>query len=355
MYYDGSRPLNSDCPFIFSNGNRSTGKSFNWKRYVLNRYVKNKEEFLYLRRTGEDIKRAIPKWFEDISFKFPNLEITTEKHTFYNTKPIAWDDDGNPTEFERERMGYYFSLGETIKSIPFEKVTTIFFDEYLPDDGRYLHASNPFWEPEQLLNIYMTVARGVNKPIRDNVKLVCVANNISIYNPYFNYFGIDLSGYDGSAYYSVVNNGVYAEMVFNEEIAKAMAESKIGGILERTRYGQHATQNQALLDTQFNIVPKLPDKLHYELGLYTPFGWVSCWSDGFGALFWRDGADKQNPNRFKTVPIPDYPFSVPYLQGFIYKNMRNVFLADKMYYENGHVKAAVAGLFATGPQAIKIY
>lgn len=342
-YYEGSRPLNSGCPFIFSSGNRGTGKSFNWKRYVIRDYLKRGHEFIYLRRTQKDLERCLPRWFDDVRSKFTNenIEITAKKNEFILTRY-----DGEEIR-ESYVIGYYYSIGETIKSIPFERVYTILYDEFLPDDGRYLHSSNPFYEPEQLLSAYMTVARGVDKPIRDDVRMIAIANNVSCFNPYYTYFGLDMSGYQGEEYYSKINNGVYGEIVYNKGIAEHMLNSKIGDILSRTRYGQYATQNASLLDNKFNIIPA-PKDLRYMLSLYTPYGWVSAWTTENGFVFWREGYDKEFKRKYKIVNIPEYPFPVPYLQGPTFQTLKVKFANDYMYYENGKVKSAIAGLFMSG-------
>lgn len=55
MYYNGAGVLNSGCPINFSIGNRSTGKSFYWKRYCIKRFIEAGKQFIYIRRNIVDI------------------------------------------------------------------------------------------------------------------------------------------------------------------------------------------------------------------------------------------------------------------------------------------------------------
>ena len=79
MYYNGDKILNNPQPFNFLLGNRGTGKSFYWKRYLIRKWLKDRKQFIYVRRYKSDLDKIIPTLFDDVAPKFPELKITTDK------------------------------------------------------------------------------------------------------------------------------------------------------------------------------------------------------------------------------------------------------------------------------------
>lgn len=56
---------------------------------MINRYLKKKEQFLYLRRYQVELDKVFQKdnsgkdFFSDIRPEFPDIELTTKGHKFY--------------------------------------------------------------------------------------------------------------------------------------------------------------------------------------------------------------------------------------------------------------------------------
>lgn len=59
MYYNGVNVINSNCPICFVLGSRSAGKSFYFKKYAIDRFLKNSEEFIYIRRYQTELDEVI--------------------------------------------------------------------------------------------------------------------------------------------------------------------------------------------------------------------------------------------------------------------------------------------------------
>ena len=74
-FYNGKRVLSFGTPFIFSLGNRSIGKTFYWTTRCIKKYLKSGEQFIYVRRYDNDLKRVAPSFFENVSFKFPDVSL----------------------------------------------------------------------------------------------------------------------------------------------------------------------------------------------------------------------------------------------------------------------------------------
>lgn len=335
QYYNGSSVLSSGCPINFSIGNRSTGKSYYWKRYCIKQFLTKGRQFVYLRRNKVDLDMSIPVWWDDISHEFTGYGIVTEKNRFYIGE---LDDEGKLVG--KTCCGYYYSMAQAgkLKSMPLERVDIIFFDEFLPEDGRYLHPGNPYYEPEMLLSIYMTVARGYKQVVRPEVKFVCVANMISIYNPYFSLFNVDLTGRRKHKI-----NGVYAEIVTNDSVSAEIRKTQIGKILETTGYGAYALDNVSQLDDYGHIYTKLPRDAHLWLQLYL-HRWYQCWHSPGNGYYWQAGYDKHFPRNYRAVPIPGSDDKTPMFDGDVLKMMKLAATNDYHYYKDMQTKNALMGL-----------
>ncbi len=78
------------------------------------------------------------------------------------------------------------------KSVNMSDYNYIIFDEFLPEDDNYLKSSkNYHYEVNQILNLFQSVARGRGKAFREDVKVFFLANDVSVLNPYFDFFKID--------------------------------------------------------------------------------------------------------------------------------------------------------------------
>ena len=334
-YYNGVRLLNAQCPINFSIGNRSAGKSYYWKRYCIKRFLKYGEQFIYLRRYDADVDMAMNSFFEDISHEFPGYSFEREK---YNCYLLKLNEQGEV--ISRAHCGYCFALTilHKLKSMPFEDICTIFFDEFIPENMRYIKPLEPTYEPSLLLSLYLTVARGYNKVIRDNVRIICVANMVTMYNPYFSFFEIDLT-----VKTHVIVNNVYAEKIMQSEISSEIRKSKIGAILERTTYGAYALDNIAYNDNASHVVKKPKDARPYFC-LYAHL-WYMCYFDESGNVYFDKGFDSTFPRKYKTVNLSESNDSIPWFKGEIVKIMRTLIENDKIYYCSMEVKAALAGYF----------
>lgn len=336
-YYNGASVLNANCPINFSSGTRSSGKSFYWKRYCVSRFLEHGEQFIYIRRTDEDIKNATSSFFDDISVKFPGKGMTYASRKFYIGDLV----DGELQD--AQICGYAFPLSSLhkIKSVVLSKVNTILFDEFLPEDNRYLHPADPSFEPMQLMSLYMTVARGVGRPIREEVKIICISNMVTKYSPYYTYFGIDLTKKQKGVF-----NNVYAECVINNDTNAEILNSKFGQILEGTSYGDYALSNDALFDDEYHIINKIPREARpwiclrirdkWYMGLYSPDG-----------LFFDERYDKTLRLKYSFAPSgldKEELSAIPMFCGEVQKICRKYAEQDRVYYRTGRAKQAISGL-----------
>lgn len=332
VYYNGASLLNADCPINFCIGNRSIGKSYYWKRYLFKQYVEKGKKFIYLRRHVNDIDMSAPTWFDDIGNVYPNYNVEFKGNIFY-AKNLDID--------TVDICGYAFALSmiHKLKSVPMEDVDFIFFDEFIPENLQYLKPLDPTYEPKLLLSVYLTVARGYKRPIRDEVKIICAANLITLYNPYFSFFSITIKP-SKKQYNKIVYNNVYVEIVTLEETANLIRESKIGKVLENTSYGDYALSNVPLLDVESNI-KKRPQRcrVFFEIYLYK---WYICYFDDYGNNYIAPGFDQNVKLKYKVTDVEGD--NILWFKGDIVRTMRKCVENNKLFYHDMETKSALMGL-----------
>lgn len=234
-FYTGKRVLSFGTPFIFSLGNRSIGKTFYWTCRMINYFKRTGKKFIYMRRYDDDLKLVGSKFFDAVRFKYPEDELAvngngTTGTTFYINK---------------QQCGFTMSLSKATKSksISLPDYDTIFFDEFLPESGKYLSD-----EVALALNFYQTVARGNGRAIREEVKFVFVANNVTLNNPYFKELKIREKIKPGTKYTVDTDRAWVVELTTNEAIADEIATTPFGKMISKTKYGEFALKSKFYMD-----------------------------------------------------------------------------------------------------------
>lgn len=234
MYYNGNRIIQCNRPFSFCVGSRSMGKSFYFKRHAINNFLKNGEKFIYVRRFKEDLKNVLPSLWDDVAQKFPKNEIITDKGNFY-IDGRHFGKAVNVNSFTR------------MKSAVMSDYSYIMFDEFLPENGRYIGGKdNPYLEVELCLNFYQSVARGYKEVTRP-IQWVFISNAISIVNPYFRYFGIDKLIRSTKKDF-ILREGFAVEIMSSDAVKSAITDTAFGQLISETNYGKYALDNEFYLD-----------------------------------------------------------------------------------------------------------
>lgn len=187
-YYDIAHLVKDypDAHYYVAFGERSNGKTYSAIDYAIQRYFKYGEQFAYIRRFGEDIKKKNLATLFNAHIengrisklsggKFNSVNYTSNKFICRN-----YDEDGK-AEDDIEPMAYAFDLAgmEHHKSTSYPKVTTIIFDEFLSRQG---YLPNEF---VLLMNTLSTIIRD-----RSNVKVFMIGNTVNKYCPYFTEMGL---------------------------------------------------------------------------------------------------------------------------------------------------------------------
>lgn len=239
--YNTIRSYNKFYNFILSN--RGGGKTYGAKMIGIKSWIKNKEQFAYVRRFKSEFE-TINLFFNDIveNEEFPEYEFKTDKKRGYIKLK---------SEEDWHVLCHFFplSIQQNFKSTPYPNVTKIFYDEFLIDKGTTTYLPN---EVVKCLELTSTIVRK-----RTNVKFFFLANNISLVNPYFTYFDIKIAPNNR---FTVPKNNpqICVELFTNDEFVKEMEETPFGQLIKGTTYGDYAISNNSLKDNNHFILEKRP-------------------------------------------------------------------------------------------------
>lgn len=187
-FYD-IRKILKDYPDAFYYvvfGERSNGKTYSALDYALERYKKTGEQFAYVRRWGEDIrKKNLSTLFSGHAENGRISKIFDGEwnQIYYGSSKFYLE---NRTEDDiiraDENCGFAFDLNsmEHYKSTSFPRVTTIIFDEFMSRNG-YL--------PNEWILFANTLSTIIRH--RDNVKIIMLGNTVNKYCPYFSEMGLN--------------------------------------------------------------------------------------------------------------------------------------------------------------------
>lgn len=238
MWYDKQLLLSHNKLINMVMSNRGGGKTFHFTRWAIDDFKKNKKQTVWVRRYGTELDGENGILTGDKFFKAVQKEGFYPKDTFKIEGNIGYIND--------EPFIFFVALSTSrqLKSNNFPDVNKIIFDEFVIQEGRITYLKD---EVEIFLDLIETVDR-----LRDEVRCVLLANNISVVNPYFHYFKIKPNPHQRFT----IKNEICVEMFTDEVFIEAKKKTRFGRLVAGTRYGAYAIDNKPLLDTETFIAPK---------------------------------------------------------------------------------------------------
>jgi len=242
MYWDGHDLMTRNAMFNFVIGGRGTGKTYWTKRHCIKQFLKRKHEFIYLRRYKSELEDK-DKFFSDVAWEFPDHEFRIEGQKGQIRK--CGDDH------EWKTMCYFIRLSTTVtkKSVPYPDVHTIIYDEFIIDRGHIHYLAQ---EVKQFLDFYNTVDR-----FSDRVKVLFLANSVSIVNPYFITF--KLRPRKGNRFFSADNGYHLVEYIDSAKFKAHVDSTRFGRMIAGTNYYNYAVSNRFADDNDLFIAKKTPN------------------------------------------------------------------------------------------------
>jgi hypothetical protein len=274
MWYDISKSLSYNKVFNFIVGNRGGGKTFSSKKWAINGFLKNKKQFIYVRRYKPELDK-ISKFFDDIKEFFPDHTLEVKGWKFYIDSKYCGE-------------AIPLSVALRYKSTAFPMVDKIIYDEFIIDKGgiRYLPK-----EVECFLELFETIAR-----TRDDVRAVFLANAISVVNPYFLYFKLKpnpLKQYN-------VYDDILIEFFKDEEFVENKYKTRFGRLVTGTLYGDYAIDNKFLRDDD-KFIEQRPNDTQFSLAIKYAGKFYGFWIDWKCGIIYAD--EKYDPSSYNIYAL----------------------------------------------------
>ena len=242
IFYSPEKIISYNALLNLIIGERGVGKSYSMKTWAVKRFLNKGKQFAFIRRYDTDLDASIGssndnKFFEQIKNEFPNSTFKITKNK--KVRKLFIDD---------KLCGYALPLSaaDSLKSSTYENVDIIIYDEFQLKEGSTQHYLKN--EPEIILDIIETIGR-----LRD-IRVYCLGNAISSTCPLMNYFNITLP-YNTDI--KTFKDGTIAiEYIKNEKYREVKKATRFGKLIDGTRYGKYAIDNEFLLDSKSFIKKK---------------------------------------------------------------------------------------------------
>ncbi len=281
-------------------GERGVGKTFWGIEYGVKRFLKYGEQFIYLRRTIEELKTVSATTFDAVihAGKFPEHDfrvLTIEGQRLGQIAPQSTrDEKKRPWQTVCFFMG--LSAYQKYKSINYPRVHSMFYDEFIKESSNMTHYLPN--EYKALTSLYQTVDRN-----QDRVKLFMFGNAVSIMNPVFTELGVNADEVNEYSTYGKDRDGqpffvlhVTDSVAFKQHVGKSRFSQFIAG----TAYGEFA-QGNVFADSHDELIKRKTPKAKYRYSLETERGSFAIWHDIYEKLVFVDTKHTKTPRWFTLV------------------------------------------------------
>lgn len=282
MWYTPHKMLTYNCLYNFVVGDRGGGKSFGTLRFVIDRFIKTGEQFIYLRRYERELDDSLPTLFD--AFR---------KEGLFNQHELKVA--GQNLYCDGKLMGHAVALSTSMKrkSVNYSFVKWIIFEEFMVDGVTSRYLGHGDQEVNIFNNFYETVDR-----MRDETRVMFVANAFSMVNIYFTHHKIRLQ--EPYKTYNKLGN-IMVCIWHDEEYFQAKKNTRFYSIVEGTEYAKHAYENKFFLDSE-HFVKKRPKAAEFNFALTylgKTYGVWADWNNGKYYVTVKSG----NPSPRRTVAL----------------------------------------------------
>ena len=277
LFYDDSAVFGYNAFLSFILSGRGNGKTFAFKKRALN----CKGQVVWLRRYEEDLRDFEKEFMADLyqTGLFADDAITIKEHRLY---------------LNGEVKIFFVALSQAFrkKSVSYAGVEIIVFDEFIEARKSRAYLKG---EVEMFLDLIETVNR--LRVDRAEVRCFCLANKVTFANPYFVYWKI--KEFDGR--FKKFKNGlIVVENYDNQLFMEMKKKSRFGQLIDGTKYGKYAIDNEVLRDTN-DFIAKKPNDAKYLLAVRMGSNYIGFWKSN-GCLYCSPA---YNPNKLVFAPRED--------------------------------------------------
>ena len=326
IYYSPERILSYNALLNIIIGERGVGKTYGFKTFAVKRFLNKNKQFAYIRRYDTDLEASVGssndnKFFEQIKKEFPNSQFKIAKNKKVRKLYI-----------DNKICGYALPLSaaDSLKSSSYENVDTIIYDEFMLKEGSSQHYLKN--EPEIILDLIETIGR-----LRD-IRVYCLGNAISSTSPLMAYFDVTLP-YNTDI--KLFKDGTIAiEYIKNEKYREIKKASRFGKLIDGTKYGKYAIDNEFLTDSKAFIKKKDKDAKFYFI-LYVNGKAYGIWRDFKKQLIYvSNDIDPNCPIKFAIheEDHTEYTVYAKVRSNFWFKQIINHYRLARLCFENQVVK-----------------
>lgn len=274
MYYSRNDLLSYNALFNFVVGERGTGKTYQFKDWAISDFIKNGNQFVYVRRYKTEFK-DIGNFFDDMIKKYPNHKFSVGYGKFFIDNKIA---------------GFYIPLSVAItkKSVAYPNVNKIGFDEFILEKSSLHYLPN---EVNAFLGLYETIARD-----RNNVRCLFMANSVTLINPYFLFFDLQVS--KTKRFWTFKNNDLVVELTDLEEFKEHKKQTRFAKIIDGTDFSKYSIDGEFVADNYEFIENKTPNSYYLFTMVYKGEN-IGIWCDSKnGLMFVSNKVDLTYPLKY---------------------------------------------------------
>lgn len=310
-------------------GERGVGKTYSAKQFIVNHFKKTGKQTIYLRRYNKELnealmKKSIPIFFDQIKDKFPDDTLSNSKELLYCNKKVCG-------------YGVALSTSNILKSSTFEKVDTIIFDEFILDKGTYHYLAKETTFFFEFLESVFRLRNG---------RVLLLGNAISITNPYFTDLNLTLPYNSEYKIFKKDDKGQPLIMVYygkNLAYREAKKSTRFGQLIDGTKYGSYAIDNEMLRDSKSFLGKKTKDaKFFFILKLNSKN--IGIWIDyKLCKMFISYDYDPNCPVIF-SINSEDHDENTILIRtrtSPFFKSILDYYRSANLYFENQQVKNQV--------------
>lgn len=325
--------MTRNAMWMYAIGGRGVGKTYEMKVKGVRRFLSKGKQFIYMRRYETEFADR-EQLFDDIADVFPDHEIRV--HGMRAQVRPAYDEvdeQGNPEKNPHpwRTCCYLVALSTTVgkKSVPYPNVDLIVFDEFIIDRGFIHYIPN---EVRIFLEFYNTVDR-----FTDRVRVMFLANAISIVNPYFVYFRI--TPRIGQRFCSAMKGFHCCEMIESTAYAERVTSTRFGSMIAETEYYDYAVGNRFTLDESPFMEAKSAEA-RYQFSVVFDGVTLGMWRD-FKRNLWyvtqKTPSDARPYVLTRADQTPDM-LMVERSSGLL-KGMKRMYMTGQVRFDTPQVKA----------------
>lgn len=285
QFYNPAKAISYNAPITAVVSMRSYGKTYGFTKSAVKDWLRDRSEFVYVRRYDTELKTSAPKIFDDLveHNEFPELEFRMNGYEGF----VRFKADGEKAKWHPICHCIPLSKQANYKGVAFPRVKKIIFDEYI----RVLKTPPGYLRDDMgaLLDLFKTISRD-----RDNVHMYLLGNACDLTNPLFLFLGRELRGEPKEGFSWYRNKTVLIEYAKNEVFADQERQTVVGRLVDGTQYAG------VMIDAKFanageEFIMQKPARARYLYGFDWQDKTFGCW------------VDERNGDYFITDKVPkDY-------------------------------------------------